>query len=220
MPAAIAEPHSALDVLRAHRAAITGRIARLTSERDRLRSAEDAERDAVAALAELGRQEIAAARAWASGTAPSSTPAVDAAERARLTTAVAHAEAASAAARGAGAGVDVEIGEAWREVGEIDRQVEDAALDAVLSRFGPLQQEIAADGVVLRGKLARALALVEAVRGSAERHEDQGRHERAMTVHRRLQPLYGRLTVDLAPTQREVTAQVAGWTSLLADLGR
>ncbi len=214
------QPHSPVEILRAHRAAVTGRIARLAAARDRLRSAEDAEREAVAALAELGQQEIAAARTWASGSAPGSAPVVDAAERARLTAVVVEAEAASAAARGASGAVDVEIGEAWRQVGEIDRQVEDAALDAVLSRFGPLQQEIAADGVVLRGKLARALALVEAVRGSAERHEDQGRHECAMAVHRRLQPLYGRLTLDLGPTQREVAAQVAEWTSLLTDLGR
>jgi len=213
-------PHSPIEILRAHRAAVTGRIARLTTERDRLRRAEDAERDAVAALAELGRQEVAAARTWASGTAPGSAPAVDAAERTRLTAAVVEAEAASAAARGAGAGVDAEIGEAWREVGEIDRQVEDAALDAVLSRFGPLQQEIAADGAVLRTKIACALGLVESVRAVAERHEDQGRHERAMTTHRRLQPLYNRLALDLGPTQREVAAQVAEWASLIADLGR
>jgi len=214
------DTHSPLDVLRAHRAAVTGRIARLTSERDRLRRAEDAEREAVAALDELGRQEIATARTWASSGAPGSAPAVDAAERARLTAVVIEAEAASAAARGAGAGVDAEIGEAWRQVADIDRQVEDAALAAVLDRFGPLQQEIAADGVVLRIKIARALGLVEAVRAMAERHEDQGRHERAMAIHRSIQPLYGRIALDLGPTQGEVAAQVAEWTTRLADLAR
>jgi len=213
-------PHSPLDVLRAHRGAITGRIARLTTERDRLRRADDAERDAVAALAELGRQEVAAARTWASSGAAGSAPAVDAAERVRLTIAVAATEAQAAAARGAGADVDAEIGEAWRQVGEIDRQIEDAALAAVLDRFEPLREEIAADGAALRTKIAGALGLVESVRAVAERHEDQGRHERAMAIHRSIQPLYGRIALDLGPTQGEVAAQVAEWTSLLTDLGR
>jgi len=165
-------------------------------------------------------KKIATARTWASGTAPGSAPAVDAAERVRLTAAVVEAEAASAAARGAGAGVEAEIGEAWRQVGEIDRQVEDAALAAVLDRFTPLREEIAADGAALRTKIARALGLVEAVRGSAERHEDQGHHERAMAIYRSIQPLYGRIALDLGPTQGEVAAQVAEWTTRLADLAR
>jgi len=214
------KPHSPLDVLRAHRAAVAGRIARLTGERDRLRSAEDAEREAVAALAELGRQEIAAARAWAASGASSSAPAVDAAERVRLTAAVVEAEAASAAARGAGVGIDAELDDARREMADLGRQIEDAALDHVLFQFGTLQQEIAADGAALRTKIAGALGLVESVRAVAERHEDQGRHERAMKTHWRLQPLYNRLTLDLGPTQGEVAAQVAEWTSLLTDLGR
>jgi len=220
MPAAIAEQHSPIEILRAHRAAVTGRIARLAAERDRLRSAEDTEREAVAALAGLGQQEIDAARTWASGSAPGSAPVVDAAKRAELTANLVTAQAGAEAGRGAGADVDQELADASREAVDLAGQIEMAAVADIVARFGGEWSDVQIRAVELRATIARALAVLQFLRDRADEHRTRGREAEAMAIFRQVEPLYSGLSLDFNPTNGEVHGFSAAWEQHFRDLIR
>ncbi len=215
-----AERHSPLDIARAHRAAVQGRIVKLSAERDRLRTAEGAEREARAALDALGREEVAAARAWASEGAPGNAPAVDGTKRAKLTAALVTAEAASAAARGAGAGIDAELADAQQDVVRTGRQIEAVALDTLsaefLTRWGAIVERAAG----FREEIAGALAALSYLRALAEDRAIHGREGDAVALHRRAEPLSRNLGLDLMPTVGETNAHVPAWAARFADLTR
>jgi len=212
--------NSDLESLRAHRGALNGRLVRLQAERTRLRAAEDAETEALAAIGELGRDEVTAVREWASTAVAGPAPKGDPERRAALTRDLVVAEAASAAARGAGAGVDQELADITREAANLAEQIERAAVVEVVDQFQAKWAEIREDAARLRSEIARALAISVALFEQADRHEDHGRADAAMRIRRAVQPLLGAVKIDVGPTNGEVHAFSAAWAEHFAELIR
>jgi hypothetical protein len=212
--------HTDLEIARARRAALQGRLVRLTSERKRLDGIERAESTARTELDALGRAEVDAVRAWAATASSDPAPKPDAARRHELTIAVAGSEAQSAAARSAGLALDVEIGEVSRDLAHIAGQIEAAAIDDLFGRFAPMWAAIDARAAELRRDIGRALALTEALRDRADGHEQNGRPEIARPIFRRLEPFYASMRLDFNPTRAEVNTAVPEWVGIIADLAR
>ncbi len=211
---------SDLENLKARRSALNGTVVRLQAERDRLRKAEDAETEALKAIGELGRAEVAAVREWASTGSPGPAPGVDAARRAELTRDLVAAQAAAEAARAAIGDVDMELAAVSREAAGLAEQIEMAAVAEMIDRFNAELTEVQAGAVELRSAVARTLAISMALFAQADHHEDRGRADAAMRLRRAAQPLLGAVKVDVGPTNGEVAGFSAAWAEHFADLLR
>jgi len=212
--------HSDLEILRAHRGALNGRLVRLQAERTRLRAAEDAETEALAAIGELGRAEVAAVREWASTAAPGPAPGIDAERRAALTRDLVAAQAGAEAARAAIGDVDQELAAVSREAAGLAEQIEHAAVVEVVDQFQAKWAEIREDAARLRSEIARALAITTTLRDRVDHLDVRGRPEDAQRIRRMLEPLYSGLSLDFNPTNGEVAGFVPAWAEHLADLLR
>ncbi len=209
-----------LSALKLRRADLGERTAGLHEQRNRLREAEAAERDARAALDALGRAEVAAAREWASSGAPGSAPGIDAARRAKLTADLVAAQAGAEAARGAGAGVDRELADVSREAAGLAERIEMAAVAELITVFNAELAKVQAGAAELRSALARTLAISMALFARADQHEDRGRADAAMRIRRAVQPLLGAVKIDVGPTVAEVYGFKAAHAEHFADLFR
>jgi len=212
--------NSDLESLRAHRGALNGRLVRLQAERTRLRAAEDAETEALAAIGELGRAEVDAIRAWASTGAPGPAPGIDAAKRTKLMADLVTAQAAAEAARAAIGDVDQELAAVSREAAGLAEQIEMAAVAEMMDRFGADLAEVKAGAAELRAGIAKLMAITVALFERADQHEDLGRVDAAMQIRRVLQPLLGAVKVDVGPTVAEVHAFKAAHAEHFAALIR
>lgn len=213
-------PHTELEILKAHRGALNGRLIRLQAERNRLHEAEAAETKALVAIGELGRDEVAAVREWASSGSPGPAPGIDASRRAELTANLVTAQAAAEAARAAIGDVDLELADVSREAADLAGQIEMAAVAEMIDRFGTEFVEVQAGAAELRSAIARVLAISVALFERADQHEDRGRADAAMRIRRAAQPLLGVVKVDVGPTNGEVAGFSAAWADHLAELVR
>jgi len=213
-------PHTDLEILKAHRGALNGRLVRLQGERTRLHEAEGVERDARVALDALGRDEVDAIRKWASTGAPGPAPKGDPERRAALTADLVVAEAASAAARGAGAGVDAELATVQTEAAGLAKQIEMAAVAEMIDQFQAKWAEIREDAVRLSSEIARALAITVTLRDRVDHLDVRGRPDDAQRIRRMLEPLYSGLSLDFNPTNGEVAGFSAAWAEHFAALTR
>ena len=198
--------HSDLEILKAHRGVLNGHLVRLQGERNRLREAETAETEALKAIGDLGRAEVAAIRKWASTGSSDPAPGLDAAMRAELTTNLVAAQAAAEAARAAIGDVDQELAAVSREAAGLARQIEGAAVAELITVFNTELADVQAGAAELRSGIARVMAVTVALFEQADRHEDRGRTEDAQRIRRALQPLLGAVKVDVGPTVAEVHA--------------
>ena len=203
--------HSDLEILRAHRGALNGRIVRLQAERNRLHDAETAETEALKAIGELGRAEVAAVREWASTGSPGPAPKGDAARRAELTRDLVAAEAASAAARGAGAGVDQELADITREAAGLAEQIERAAVVELIELFNGGWSDVQIRAVELRATIARAFAVLHFLRDRADEHRTRGREAEAMAIFRQVERLSTGLALSVEPSAADVFAAATVW---------
>ena len=213
-------PHTDLEIAKAHRAALHGRLVALMAERRRLDAAERSESTARADLEQLGRDEVDAVRAWAATASSDPAPQPDAARRHELNIAVAASEAHAAAARSAGAATDRDIAEVNRELAQIHAQIDAAALDLMFAQIDPLWAAIEAHAVELREEMAHALGLIESLRLRAVDLRDHGRADAARALFQRLDPIYRNAGIDPTPTVSEVAAHLPEWRAQLREAAR
>lgn len=211
---------SDLEILKAHRGALNGRLVRLQGERSRLHEAETAETAALAAIGDLGRAEVDAVRAWASSGSPGPAPGIDAARRAELTADLVSAQAAAEAARAAIGDVDQELAAAQTEAVDLAGQIEHAAVAELVDQFQAKWAEIREDAVRLRSEIARALAITATLRDRVDHLDLRGRPDDAQRIRRMLEPLYSGLSLDFNPTVAEVAGFSAAWEQHFEDLLR
>ncbi len=215
-----AERHSDLEIAKAHRSALQGRLVRLNSERDRLTAAETAESTARADLDTLGRQEIEAVRRWAATASSDPAPKPDAARRHELTIAVAATEAQAAAARGAGGAVDVEIGEAQHELADLGASIEALAMAEMVDEFQTEWTAAQDAALALSGVIARCFGCLRALQDRAETLQTHGHTTAAVAIFRRLEVLTSGLAFSVEPSRAAVSAAAPAWTARLAELAR
>jgi hypothetical protein len=139
------EPGAALEQLHADRAGLTSELAALNASSARLSQTANAEASVLREIGDLGSAEIAAMTAWASGGCVGNPPTPDPQQHRVLAEKLAAAQSAAAAAKGAGQDIYHQIRQLNDQLGIINRQIENAALDALQADFRALcGQHIAA----------------------------------------------------------------------------
>ena len=218
VPATEPSPADQLAALKIERADLRKEAARLTGIRSRLNEAENGEREALAAIGELGKAEIAAMTRWASEGAVGDPPAVDHEERAALAKQLAAAQAASAAAKGAAVDLD-------KQRGTIEQRQRDLASEIQSLAFTVIGDEHAAALADLAALATQASRLVAKIRAQGlwfgfegRRFQSIGQHDTAMEFFRRAEALRKATLPEVLPTIGEVDLAQRDWAERFHSL--
>jgi hypothetical protein len=215
MNAAIRLVHPAQDDvlagLRQERATVSDRLAQLAAMLARSKAAEDAEREAVAAIDALGDAELAAMQAWLSVGSAEPAPRPDMETRATLNHRLAEAIAQAATMRAAAAGIAAEHGKMSERLAAINEQIESGAMEVIASKFEAELADVVKLGVEIQGRLAKTYGAVQFMRETADLFQATGRADKATAIFRRLEGLAALPKPEFMPTTLETRACAPAW---------
>jgi hypothetical protein len=211
VPSPEPSPADQLAALKIERGKLHDEAKRLAGIRSRLNDAETAEREALAAIGELGRSEITAMTEWASAGAAGDPPQPDIEQRSALAKQLAGAQAACTAAKGAAAEIDEQRGAFMQKLSAIDAEIEALA-------FAILEDDLATALDDLKPVAEQACRLVAKIRAQSLWFGSEGRRlqnvdkmDQAMLFFRRAEVLRSVALPEAAPTIGDVDLAQRDW---------
>jgi hypothetical protein len=138
LPTVVTEPITALETLLSDRAGLTRELAGLQASSARLRETATAEAGIIAEIGNVGRDEIAAMVAWASGGCVGDQPAPDQRQRRALAEKLSAAQSAATAAKAAGADIDTQISRVSEQLAINSRNLDQAIFDLLETEHGDI----------------------------------------------------------------------------------
>jgi len=214
------EPAGPVAALRAERAALADRLAELATMAAKVRSAEDGERAATAAIDTLGNAELAAMQARLASGSEDLAPRPDMEARAALNQQLAEAMAQAATMRAAAAGVAAEQAEVAGRMQATNDQIEIDAIDAITCEFESELADVVKLGEEIQQRLARTFGAVFFLREVADRQQASGRADRAVAIFTALERLAGLPKPEFNPTTLETRAAAPAWREYFEELIR
>ena len=175
-PTAFADSPSltALKGLHHDRAGLTSEFARLTAILTRLRTEAAAGESLINDLAQIGKAEVDAMRAWADGGCKGAAPTGKETERQALARKIAIANATSAAARGAMADIELQIRQSSEKLAKVNQAIGDAAFNVMQADFADVQAQHLIATQSVRHLSAKLLGLSSYLANEGRRLLDNG----------------------------------------------
>ena len=216
-PSPSADP---LATLKLQRAALARDLSEITAKAQRARTAENGERAALAAIAELGAAELATMQAWLRAGGIGRPPAPDMERRTELNRNLAQAAVVSSTMAAAAGSLDDEQREASRRLAEVDAEIEQGAFDILISRYAAEVAALVDAGREMQAKVAATYSGTEFFREAARRHQAAGRTAEAARIFAGLSRLATLERPEFSPTNGAVSEATSTWAARFAELTR
>ena len=215
--------HSAPEVdplvaLREERAAVARTLAQVSNKAEKMRSAENGERAATIAIADLGAAELLAMQDWLSSGSSDQAPRPDMEKRVSLNHRLAEAMALAATMRAAAAGVDAEQLEASRNLAELDDRIERAALEILLRKYEGELADLVKLGVETQTRVAKTFGALEFFKETARSHQARGLTAKATPIFSALERLASAEMPEFAPTVKATSEAASIWGERYREL--
>jgi hypothetical protein len=168
--------------LRSQRVRLADRLAEIRGILGRLEAAEDCEREALAAIGELGLAEIAAVKDWAAAGCLGDAPSPDMQRRDALNRTFGQAMANSEAQRAVAADLRGEEREVTVGFVALNERIEAAALDVIARKFEAELGAMVAVGRDTQERMGRIYGAVHFLRATGEGHQGAGRTAKAVSI--------------------------------------
>lgn len=205
--------------LKVERLRVVTQLAEIDRKRSRLAEAEQAERDAFAAIGALGERELEAVKTWVASGCEGEQPKPDAEERRVLSDRLANATRTAELARSAAVDLDTEAKSLRARLAGIDGEIRAAHIARLLDRHADLLADCGRHASVLRGALASIEALPVAMIEAGRRAFDVGDEQTARAFYATAEKMRARELTAIEPSPAEVTAAVAEWAQRIRETG-